>query len=508
MVNKTTQSKPQQTIISRLLLSHLLIVFVSLSGIGGFTLFALQTEFYDGLSFFLSLEANSYQRARQRGDQLAAISELSSRGLWLLIYELPSERPGTPLLLPSNRPTLKYNTASQTPINPVFWQSLRRSINDDKSVYFQHQQGIGGKQWLFISRQLPTLQPSDPPQVLQLGLPVAALIGAPFERSVRLLLLLGGLLTALTSLLIYFLANWLSRPIKRIDRQARRIAQTGDLSELLDQQRFSVSELKALAGSFNQMVEQLRSEKNFQREFIANASHELKTPVMAIGSAVEVLQNTTPDDPEHQHFMEILGRQSQRLRELTTSLLDVSTLESGQVQLTISEFPVADLIENCARDLELAFKQAKQDFSWYAPPNLTILADRPKLAQALTNLLSNAIKYTPANGEVFVQAELTSAETLTQAGHDLTELLPELASKSQLLTISVADSGVGISETDCGLIFKRFYRADHDRSRLSGGTGLGLAIAAQIARLHGGGILLQSTPGKGSEFTLLLPISE
>ncbi len=232
------------------------------------------------------------------------------------------------------------------------------------------------------------------------------------------------------------------------------------------------------------LTEEKRME-SIRRDFIANASHELRTPVAAISGAVEtLLGGAVKLDPDAKGFVEMIARHAERLARLTRDLLDLSRLESGQYRAEIGSVDVGPFCES-AMDLVRARATEKRIILGYdGPPELRVMADRRALEQVLVNLLDNAIKFTPNGGHVTLLADGGGSAAV----------------------LSVIDSGPGIEPRHCERIFERFYRADTGRSREAGGTGLGLAIVKHLVQAQGGQVGVESGRG-GSRFWVRLPIA-
>ncbi|KAF0126773.1 MAG: phoR2 [Elusimicrobia bacterium] len=231
-------------------------------------------------------------------------------------------------------------------------------------------------------------------------------------------------------------------------------------------------------------VGELKKAELIRREFVANVSHELKTPLTAIKGNIETLIGGAVDDREHRgEFMAAVLRQASRLEGLVDDLLRLSSLESASVRLELSEFPLRALTEEVHRSLLPAFKNRKVLFSDEVPEEFPVRADRRKLEQVLFNLLDNAFKYTPDGGGVSVSA----------------------AAEDGLVRVKISDTGPGIPAESLPRIFERFYRVDQGRSRDLGGTGLGLSIVRHAVELHGGSVGVESEEGRGSRFWFTLP---
>ena len=221
-----------------------------------------------------------------------------------------------------------------------------------------------------------------------------------------------------------------------------------------------------------------------RRDFIANASHELRTPVTAISGAVETLLGLPPDElgGTPRSFVEMISRHSARLSRLTRDLLDLSRLETGDFALEIGPLELGSLTAACLDYFRKSAQDKKITLGYDGPDALRVLADRRALEQMLVNLLDNAVKYTPESGRVTVLVD--------DAGNEV--------------VLSVLDTGPGIEPRQQGRVFERFYRADPGRSREMGGTGLGLAIVKHLAQAQGGQVGVESGQG-GSRFWIRLP---
>ncbi|NBU23066.1 MAG: two-component sensor histidine kinase [Actinobacteria bacterium] len=222
-----------------------------------------------------------------------------------------------------------------------------------------------------------------------------------------------------------------------------------------------------------------------RRDFVANVSHELKTPIGAIGLLAEAIQGAG-DDPEMiRKFSSSLIRENQRLASLVQELMQLSRVQSAAGLENAVEVDLSVVVSDAIDRNQVLAEKRNIKVQGSTSPSLKILGDYEMLATAVKNLIENAIVY---------------SEPGTQVGVGLKEV-------DGVAEISVTDSGIGIPESEQERIFERFYRVDPSRSRETGGTGLGLAIVKHIAANHGGQVKLFSQPGVGSTFTLRLPIT-
>jgi two-component system phosphate regulon sensor histidine kinase PhoR len=233
---------------------------------------------------------------------------------------------------------------------------------------------------------------------------------------------------------------------------------------------------------FHDLTE-VRRLDSVRRDFISNVSHELRTPLAGIRAAAETLQEGALED--HAAARDFLGhiqREIDRMTQMVEELLELSRIESGAAPLMFAQLDAAALIEDAARRFAQQAERAGLTLRAQARERpLYVIGDSERLERALGNLVANAIKFTPDGGSV----------TLTAEGVD------------DAVTIGVTDTGVGIEPEQQARVFERFFKAD--RGRGSGGTGLGLAIVKHVVQAHGGTVVVESRPGRGSTFTMRLP---
>jgi two-component system, OmpR family, phosphate regulon sensor histidine kinase PhoR len=231
-------------------------------------------------------------------------------------------------------------------------------------------------------------------------------------------------------------------------------------------------------------ITQRRRLEVLRRDFVANASHELKTPVAALRVLAETLLTALPDDPDAgREFAVRIGREAERLDTLVRDLLDLSRVERG----TLDVEPV-DLV-GLAKEVVGGFADRAEErrikLRTELRPNVAMRGDRAQLGLLLSNLIDNAVRYTPSRGTVRVRLDGGESRAVLQ----------------------VADTGEGIPASELPRIFERFYRVDKARARQTGGTGLGLAIVRHVAESHGGTVTVDSELGRGTTFTVILPVA-
>ena len=259
---------------------------------------------------------------------------------------------------------------------------------------------------------------------------------------------------------------------------------------LEEKQRFV--KLRDFAAQLEKANQDLKRIDEMKSEFVSIASHELRTPLASIKNAVQlILQGKTGEINENQKkFLSMADRNISRLTNILNSLLDLSRIESGKIDMKIEELDPRALIEFILSSLKPQADgksaQLKIEIGKKLP---SVYGDREKVEQILTNLVGNAIKFTPEGGEISV-----SAQPSPRGGNKL--------------AISVRDSGIGISEDQQEKIFEKFHQVEGSLHRSVSGTGLGLAITKGLVEAHHGEIWVESEIGKGSTFTFTLPISE
>jgi len=233
----------------------------------------------------------------------------------------------------------------------------------------------------------------------------------------------------------------------------------------------------------------IRRLERMRSEFVANVSHELKTPIASVKGFAETLMGGALEDKETaRSFLQIIYDESDRLDRLIGDLMELSKIESKKVPLHFSPIRLQEFLEGIVNVMRPAAGKKQIRLNLRVDEDLYIEADEDRLRQIVLNLLSNGISYTPEGGTVTTEVERIGDKE-----------------NYEKIRLTISDNGIGIPEKDLPRIFERFYRVDKARSRSSGGTGLGLSIVKHLVELHHGSIRVESKVGLGSRFIIELP---
>jgi signal transduction histidine kinase len=274
------------------------------------------------------------------------------------------------------------------------------------------------------------------------------------------------------------------KPIHDMNEQVRQIS-TQNLDTRLDI-RGTKDELKDLAYTFNSMLDGISHSYQREKQFVSDASHELRTPIAVIKGYAALLKRWGKDDPDVlEESIDAIVGEVEGMQSLVESLLFIARQERGTLEMEFASFSLSSLMNEIAKDTELIDESHKLIFD--IKPKVVQFGSEDKLKQALRILVDNSIKYTPDGG--IIQVELKETE------------------KQNVITVS--DTGIGIKKEDIPHVFDRFYRADKSRTKLDqnkqGGTGLGLSIAKIIIEQHHGRVLVESEVNVGTKFSIFLP---
>ncbi len=295
----------------------------------------------------------------------------------------------------------------------------------------------------------------------------------------------GGLIALFFSLILaYVISRWVADPLQEVVHAA----QVYPSQEMKAISPRGPHEVQDLTRTFNSMIARVESSQKSQREFVANVSHELKTPLTSIQGFAQAILDETADTPEaRKQAAQIIYNEAGRMHRMALNLLDLARLEAGTADLKMSTVDLKALLQNIVEKFSPQAQRAGIHLQLNLPEQLPALtSDGDRLAQVFTNLVDNALKNTLANGQVILSAVNAGAE----------------------MEISIADSGIGVPKEALPRLFDRFYQVDGSRAGGEGhGAGLGLAIVKEIVEAHNGKISVRSEVGHGTTFVIHLPLA-
>ena len=305
------------------------------------------------------------------------------------------------------------------------------------------------------------------------------------DDTLRLLMLLLAALAGAMIVAGWVGSRWLARealaPVEALTATAEQISVPSLRTRMTLAAPYE--EFDRLARVFNAMLDRLHHVFEGQRQFIADAAHEIQTPLTVIKGTIEVaLQKSRNAEDYRDALVTNLG-QIERLGTLTRSLLTLAQFSGDRPPVTLTPLALEPLVQDLIKELSPLAEDRKIQLILDAQPVPRVQGDAGRLTQLLINLLDNALAYTPPEGRITIRLKPIPAHVVLQ----------------------VEDTGTGIAPEHLPRLFERFYRADPARTRESGGTGLGLAIVKEIAEAHGGTVAVESTPGQGTRFTVTLP---
>lgn len=294
----------------------------------------------------------------------------------------------------------------------------------------------------------------------------------------------GGAAFLLSVLFAFLMTRWVAQPLNQMTQATQTVAE-GESPTIPVR---GPDEVKKLAQAFNEMSARVQASQQSQKDFAANVSHELKTPLTSIqGFAQALLDGTIDSQEQAQQAAEIISTEAGRMYRLVVELLELARLDAGTAQLARDRVDLTEILQAVVQKFKPLADQAQIDLAADLPQLPACVGDSDRLAQVFTNLVDNALKYTPPGGRVQVKARVSD--------------------QGDEVKIQVNDTGQGIPEEDLERVFERFYQVE--KARKNGekpSTGLGLAIAQQMIDAHQGTISVRSILGQGSSFTVRLPV--
>jgi len=459
---------------SRLFLTYLLVTVLVLTVIGLLLIYFLlqapnpigQQIEYRRLDFWISqfssqearglltLPPNRLTEVMERVDQMVKARTLLVGADGEVLGDSRPEEEPLPLDI------LSKVAASKTDARGLF-----RYTPVDRWLYVSSP--LGDQRWIILVAPQPTLR-------------ALGLLG---KELLRTLLVAGSVALLFSIILAWLIAHWVTAPLRRMAGASKAVA-AGKYDQQLS--LTGPEEVQSLAAAFNEMVRRVQTSRQAQRDFVANVSHELKTPLTSIqGFAQAILDGTAQKPEDQQQAARVIYDESDRLRRLVEDLLDLARIDTGQVAFERHQVDLGALLRSVVERLSVRAEEVGVRIESRLPYLPPIVGDGDRLAQVFTNLIDNAVKHSSEGGVVNLRGEREGG----------------------WISIHVDDAGPGIPPEELSRIFERFYQLDKARPGVRGrGVGLGLAISREIVQAHGGRLVAQSVVGRGSRFTVQLPI--
>jgi signal transduction histidine kinase len=378
-----------------------------------------------------------------------------------------------------------YGSVELRRLTPLAADSLRHRVFAVGGLRESFDILLGRTPVRFVARRISRAGPSI--RAVAIGEPTRDFDIAP-QRLLTSMLLVAPLIVVFAGLIGYLLSTRALRPVGRIIDELEAITDGRSLHRRLPAPHGQAEELARLAAALNSLLARLETSFSALRRFVADASHELKTPLTVMRAGVEHALTDPKTAPEALLPLEETLQGVRHMTELVDALLTLARVDEGRLELHREPVDLDEVLTEVYETAQILGEGAGVDVVLEVPEQPVVVeADRARLRQLVMNLADNAVKYTPPGGKVWIS----------------------LAATLEAASISVRDTGIGIAPGDVGRVFDRFWRADLARSRTGErpGIGLGLSISKWIAEAHGGSIAATSRPGRGSTFTVTLPRS-
>lgn len=464
---------------TRLLFTYIGLTVLMLGAVGTLATLELDSYFRQWLVNDLSTRAElllaALRHTQTHHAQLASLAH--SAGVRVTLIDADGTVIGD-----SEVPEEKLSSVENHASRPEILQAIRQGMGTDT----RHSTTVG-VDYLYVAKHIADSVNVAGRRVgiIRVSIPLTEL--KTMTDEIRFKIFFAGVLVLLLVIGVsVFVAHRISRPMVKIAESAEKI-RAGNLETRIELR--SNDEIGLVAHAVNEMVDQFKQDiaklkklELVRSQFLGNVSHELRTPIFALQGFLETLLDGAIDDPAvNRDFLEKAHAHTLRLNTLLNDLIEISSIESGEMKMSFRYFNLREFLTGVVEDFQpiAASQLVTLTLGANIDPALQVMGDRNRLLQVMTNLVNNAIKYNTTGGSVTVSVrdEMTA------------------------VWIDVADTGYGIAEEHITRIFERFYRVDKERSREAGGTGLGLAIVKHIVEAHGGTVKVTSTLGKGSTFS-------
>lgn len=461
---------------SRLLWSYMLVTTAVLGAVAVvlFIYIIQNPSTYRAASARLSVVA-ALLRKNETGLAGASLTDLQQR-----LEQVGQNSNVRIIIFSQNRQVLADSIPSQKGfISIPFLPRLRISsvLRDSNGQYWLYIiQHLNGGGWLLVAVPRPAV-------------PLITIL----SDELMLPLLVAGIVALIISLIVAFwLARWIGNPIQHVVTASRHMPSP----QAVPVEPHGPQEVQELALAFNAMNSRVLGSQKSQRDFVANVSHELKTPLTSVQGFSQAILDGTASTPEAQkQAAQVIYDEAGRMHRMVLDLLDLARLDAGTLDLRWALVDLPALLRNVAGKFAPLAQAIGVTIEVNSPSLPSVTGDGDRLAQVFTNLVDNALKHTPAGGSIMLKAGLAGSMAASSTESEI--------------QVEVADTGAGIPPEALPHIFERFYQAD--QSRRGGekhGTGLGLAIVKEIVVAHGGKINVRSTIDAGSTFTVCLPLTK
>lgn len=476
-----------KTLRSRLLLSYVVVILMALLVVGAAMLAFVSRP---GIRYFATLQQLDDVSRASRNELVRLVrAGAGNETIIEVLDETAVQNNVRILVLAWPSLTVIYDSARSDAwlgdtirADEIAREFLPSTDANTTAARFQHSSGT---RWLLYSRALFSASGVDR-QMVVYAMPEPTPLAFFDDLGFGRILLWAGLAAMVIAVLLgVWIARSVAQPLQKLAEAAEAIA-AGDYEQQLPLQ--GPEEVQRVATTFNTMSAEVTQTRNAQRDFVANVSHDLKTPVTSIrGWSQALLDGTAVTPADQQHAAGIVYAESARMARMVDDLLDLARIESGQMVLKQELLDLAELLQSVHQSFLPRAEAQQIRLTLAAEPIPPICGDHDRLTQLFANLVDNALAHTPSGGQVHLG--------LRRHGEQAVEAW-------------VQDSGCGIPPDELPRIFERFYQVEKSRMRADGrhGSGLGLAIVQELAGLHHGRVLARSEVGQGSVFTVRLPL--
>ncbi len=463
-------------IFAKVLVTYVVVVFLAMAVVGGMQYFMVQSYLLE------SKERELLVRSRELADLIKpilisgqdphpVINSLNRADRILGTEAWVISSSGQVLAASANHWHCEGSTVEAADLKQL--KNGRITVRKGQSQFFQE---------AVIQAATPILEQGKFIGAIILYTPVTGVNDA-FTRMKEIFIWASVLGIIVSAIMGFLLSRYITRPLREVTMVAHGIAD-GNFSDRV--QVKSRDEFGQLAETFNYMAQRLADYEQMRRDFVANVSHELRSPLTSVQGFIDALiEGKSKDKQEESRYLAILRKETGRLSKLVNELLEISGYDAQRVHFAMAPFPVGNVIKRAAASLKPRLDERDLAVITAVPGDIPLCyGDEDRIEQVVHNLLENAVRHSPQGDKILISARLINDRVF----------------------VEIADNGPGIPKTLQPRVWERFYRVDKARSRDKGGTGLGLAIVQEIVQKHGGQVSLDSEPGAGAVFGFTLPV--